>query len=583
MTSIVVYHIRDFDLIWNRFLSGFVLFLLSLSAAAEQYTVGFLAFRGEAQAREEWSATLAGLNNATPEQHFVGRYLTQEQLDQELSAGQLDFVVTNPAHFMLSQSQKLNWLASYLDPYYGQARASVAGTLWVRANSLIVEPSQLRGQSVGAVHDHAFGGYLLVAEQLRRQGVLPEELDLRFSGYPVDALAYLLRDGALTAAMLPTCLLEDMQQEGLIELANFRALMMQDDTHCARSTPLYPGWSFAAVGVTDEKLLRSISRALLALEYQQKPLWGAPIRLDDVEQLLRDWQLGPTVAPVLPLQLLRQVIIRYWPFLAALMIIALALLLHHYRVTLLLLRRTLERDKLHTLMQDKEQELAQARQRILMGEMATGLAHELNQPLSAIQAYAQAGELVSQTAQQQEAFGHIVAETERGAAIIRRFRQWATQPLPSAEPVDFASLCRELVERMQSRADALSVTLSSECHNGALLTVRPAIEQILNNLLGNALNAHGRLAATAGQIGGYIMVKANPVNGGWQLTIEDDAGGVDPSIIASLQQNLPATHYHGMGIGLLVSHRLALRLNGRLTLENTKNGTRAILFLPEES
>ena len=560
-----------------------MLLLFSLTAAAEQYTVGFLAFRGEAQAREAWSATLAALNSATPDHRFVGRYLTQQQLDQELSTGQLDFVVTHPAHFMLSQSQKLNWLASYLDPYYGQARASVAGTLWVRADSHIIEPGQLRGQPVGAVHDQAFGGYLLVAEQLRRQGVLPADLDLRFSGYPVDALVYLLRDGALTAAMLPTCLLEDMQQEGLIEMASFRALMEQEDARCVRSTPLYPGWSFAAVGVTDEKLLRTTSRALLGLEFQQRPLWGAPIRLDDVAQLLADWQLGPTAAPMLLLQLLRQVMLRYWPVWAALVIIALALLLHHYRVTLLLLRRTQERDKLHSLMQDKEQELAQARQRILMGEMATGLAHELNQPLSAIQAYAQAGELVSQTAQQQEAFGHIVAETERGAAILRRFRQWATQPLPGAEPVDLTRLCQELVMRMQPRADALSVTLSSQFSPGTLLTVRPAVEQILNNLLGNALNAHGRLVATRGQTGGYIRVQTQPENGGWQFTIEDDAGGVDPSIIVSLQQNLPATHYHGMGIGLLVSHRLALRLNGRLTLENTACGTRAILFLPEEN
>lgn len=570
-------------MIWNRFLSAIVLLLLSASVAAEHYTVGFLAFRGEAQARGEWSATLTALNSATPEHQFVGRYLTQQQLDEALNAGQLDFVVTHPAHFMLSQSQKLNWLASYLDPYYGQARASVAGTLWVRASSPIVEPGQLRGQPVGAVHEQAFGGYLLVAEQLRREGILLTDLDVRFSGYPVDALAYLLRDGALSAAMLPTCLLEDMQQEGLIELSNFRALMVQEDVHCVRSTPLYPGWSFAAVGVTDETLLRGISRALLRLEYQQRPLWGAPIRLDEVEQLLRDWQLGPVAAPVLPLQLLHQLIIRYWPFLVALVVIALALLLHHYRVTLLLLRRTQERDRLHTLIQDKEQELAQARLRILMGEMATGLAHELNQPLSAIQAYAQAGELVSHTAQQQEAFGHIVAETERGAAIIRRFRQWATQPLPSAEPVNLATVCRELVTRMQPRADALSITLSGRFSEGSLLTVRPAVEQILNNLLGNALNAHGRRAATSGRQGGYIKIQAHPEFGGWQLTIEDDAGGVDPGIIASLQQNLPATHYHGMGIGLLVSHRLALRLNGRLTLENTGSGTRASLFIPEES
>ena len=578
-------------MIWNRFVrfSGLCLMLLlpSLSVSAEQYRVGFLAFRGEAQSRAEWAPTLAALNGTVLGHRFEGRYLTQQQLDDELAAGRLDFVVTNPAHFVLRRGQGLNWLASYLDPHYGQARESVAGTLWVRADSDITEVGQLRSKSVGAVHQQAFGGYLLVAEQLRRRGILPTELDLRFTGYPVDALVYLLRDGSLSAAMLPTCLLESMVQEGLVTRTDFRALMVEDDAICVRSTPLYPGWSFAAVGATDENVLRAISRALLNLEYNGRPLWGAAIRLDEVERLLADWQLGPASDSASPLRLLHQLITRYWPFLAALALIVLAMLLHHYRVTLLLLRRTQERDKLHDLIQHKERELAQARQRILVGEMATGLAHELNQPLSAIQAYAQAGELVTEAGPQQEAFGHIVAETERGAAIIRRFRQWATQPLPVAEAFEPAELCRELVARLGPRAKAMGVTLSARTETGTLLSVRPAIEQILNNLLGNALDAHGRvdhdLETPDQQNHGIMLLTANHEPQGWRLMVEDDAGGVDPHIIEAMQQSLPASHYHGMGIGLLVSHRLALRLGGRLTLVNTGRGTRATLFLPEES
>ena len=118
-----------------RALRALPLLLLSFSVLSQPYQVGFLAVRGEIQAQMEWAPTLAQLNRQLPGHEFVGHYLNQDQLDAALAERSLDFVVTNPAHFMLSHQHPLNWLASFLDPHYGQARASVAGTLWLRADS----------------------------------------------------------------------------------------------------------------------------------------------------------------------------------------------------------------------------------------------------------------------------------------------------------------------------------------------------------------------------------------------------------------------------------------------------------------
>ncbi|ART84080.1 hypothetical protein CBP31_14505 [Oceanisphaera profunda] len=570
-----------------RLLGVYPLLLLSFSALSQPYQVGFLAVRGATHAQAQWAPTLALLNAQVPDHEFIGHYLSQEQLDAALAEQSLDFVVTNPAHFMLSHHQPLNWLASYLDPHYGQARASVAATLWVRADSELTQPEQLRGQRVGAVHKTAFGGYLLVAEQLRKRNISPQELALTFSGYPLDALAYGLRDGVVAAAILPSCLLEDMAQDGLIELANFRALMVQPDSRCVRSTPLYPGWSFASVGNLDESVLRAITQALLQFEIAGQPQWGAAVRLDEVASLLMDWQLGPEPSPIAHERLLRQFMLQHWPWLASFVALLLGHLLYHWRVTVLLRRRSKECAQLHSQVQQKEQTLSHARQRILMGEMATGLAHELNQPLSAIQAYAQAGELMQDTAQHKTAFSQIVAETERGAAIIRRFRQWATQPLPSAEPVDLNELCQELVTRLSPRAEALGVKFKAELkaqlaqstlNPAMLVTVRPAVEQVLNNLLNNALEAQVRRLSQEPAHQAWISLNVSPVQTGWLLLIEDNAGGIDEDIIRTLQHNLPASHYHGMGIGLLVSHRLVLRLQGQLIVSNTEQGTQVRLL-----
>lgn len=572
-------------MIWNRLLYRFVpllaVLLLSFSAIAQQYQVGFLAVRGEVHSQAEWAPTLALLNARLPKHEFIGHYLTQDQLDAALGQGHLDFVVTNPAHFMLSHQQPLNWLASFLDPHYGQARASVAGTLWLRADSPLTEPAQLPGVRLGAVHEKAFGGYLLVAEQLRRRGIELKPLALSFSGYPLDNLVYQLRDGELDAAILPACLLEDMAKEGLIDMADFRGLMVQVDERCVRSTPLYPGWSFASVGNLDESLLRSITQALLAFEMAGQPQWGAAVRLDEVASLLMDWQLGPEPKPLAHGHLLRQFMRQHWPWLTTFMTLLLGHLLYHWRVTVLLRRRSKECERLHSQVQQKELTLAQARQRILMGEMATGLAHELNQPLSAIQAYAQAGELLQDAVQHKTAFSQIVAETERGAAIIRRFRQWATEALPSAEPVDLAEICGEMVTRLAPKAAALAVPIKTEGLSAGpsiLVSVRPAIEQILNNLLNNALEAQARRIELSPEHQGWIKVQLAPKDEGWQILIEDNAGGIDEAIIRTLRQNMPASHYHGMGIGLLVSHRLVLRLQGQLCVTNTQQGTAVRVF-----
>lgn len=64
----------------------------------------------------------------------------------------------------------------------------------------------------------------------------------------MDALLYLLRDRALDAAIVPVCLLEEMEKEGLLKADDYRALLAKPSTQpCLTSSVLYPNWSFAAL------------------------------------------------------------------------------------------------------------------------------------------------------------------------------------------------------------------------------------------------------------------------------------------------------------------------------------------------
>lgn len=100
---------------------------------------------------------------------------------------------------------------------------------------------------MGAIAPDAFGGYLLGYKALREEGIDPDkDFTLRFTGFPADALLYLLRDGDINAAIIPVCLLENMDSEGLIKKSDYRPVISyQTNTPCLTSTPLYPNWSFA--------------------------------------------------------------------------------------------------------------------------------------------------------------------------------------------------------------------------------------------------------------------------------------------------------------------------------------------------
>uniref|UniRef100_UPI0021C98000 phosphate/phosphite/phosphonate ABC transporter substrate-binding protein n=1 Tax=Escherichia coli TaxID=562 RepID=UPI0021C98000 len=83
----------------------------------------------------------------------------------------------------------------------------------------------LIGKTVGAIDAQAFGGYLLGYKALSDAGLRPErDFHLRFTGFPGDALVYMKREKAVQAAIVPVCLLENMDQEGLINKKDFIAL-----------------------------------------------------------------------------------------------------------------------------------------------------------------------------------------------------------------------------------------------------------------------------------------------------------------------------------------------------------------------
>jgi len=197
-----------------------------------------------------------------------------------------------------------------------------------------------------------------------------------------------------------------------------------------------------------------------------------------------------------------------------------------------------------------------------MGEMAAGIAHELNQPLTAITTYARACEhfvnmAEPDLAELREAVREIGAEGRRAAGIITRLRQLVrndehVEPVPT----DINALIEEL--RVLLNADArvydtrLSFNLSPELPRISANPVQ--LQQLVLNLARNAFEALAEMPAGDRTLS---LVTIRNADGGVEIWVKDNGPGISPAIADRLFVPFTTTKNSGTGLGLAISRTIA--------------------------
>ncbi|MCS4505968.1 PhnD/SsuA/transferrin family substrate-binding protein [Arhodomonas aquaeolei] len=568
-----------------RLLLGAMLLAVTAAAAAEPLNVGVLAYRGEGRALERWTPTMDYLREALPGQRFEIRPFDLEGMTRALADGNLDFLLTQPGQYgMLAPRYRLTRLATLRPADRSSARHATGSVLLVRAGSHYRDPRALEGRPVAAVHPRAFGGFLLLRAALARRGIdAREAYDLHFLGYPVDRLLLRLQQGEVEAAIVPACLLERMDAEDLLERTDFRALMVHDtDGDCLTSTALYPAWSFAALPGTSEALNSAVARALLRMPAADGDRWGAPVSQARVERLLDELSLHP-LHPPLSEQIATWVADnRTLVVLAA--VFALLGLLHHCWLQALARRRAHQLRATHARLQSRERELAAAQRASLVGEMATELAHELNQPLAAIRNYAE-GCLVRLRRDDPAhpllpILRRIDDQAERGAAVVARTRASLRRETPPNQPVRLGPLIRHALALHEHPLRRRDVTVSVDVRPPELTACAEprALEQVLGNLVTNAVEAY----ATTG-CGGPLWIEAGAVDDAAVVRVRDAAGGFPAAHLDEPFVGFRSTRPEGLGMGLLICRRLMIAQGGTIALANRDGGAEITLRLPLET
>jgi two-component system, LuxR family, sensor kinase FixL len=203
-----------------------------------------------------------------------------------------------------------------------------------------------------------------------------------------------------------------------------------------------------------------------------------------------------------------------------------------------------------------------------VGEMASGIAHELNQPLAAIANYAQAcdrllGRPDADLEEVQGALKEIAAQAVRAGDIIRRLRGLAHQHGGRREPTEINALITELTELVRSDAQAHDVQYRLELSDGLprLEVHRTQIQHVVLNLVRNAFES---LAETSEKPREIVVRTSRTHDGEVEVSVCDSGPGVSSSVAPRLFHPFCTSKPAGTGLGLAISRTIITEHGGTL-------------------
>jgi PAS domain S-box-containing protein len=230
------------------------------------------------------------------------------------------------------------------------------------------------------------------------------------------------------------------------------------------------------------------------------------------------------------------------------------------------------------------QQLAHVSRVSSMGEMASAIAHEINQPLTAIANYASACLRLLRSGKAQagealEAMQRVAAEAERAGEIVRKMRGFVRGEEGQVALVEPGFLAAEVMRLAAAEARQSGVELRSEVDPGLpeVLADSIQIQQVLLNLVRNAVEA---VDSGDGPRREVALAVKRAADGGVHFTVSDTGPGLPPGALDKVFEPFYTTKPDGIGIGLPLSRSIADAHGGRLWASAEREGAAFHLVLP---
>jgi len=239
-----------------------------------------------------------------------------------------------------------------------------------------------------------------------------------------------------------------------------------------------------------------------------------------------------------------------------------------------------ERQAAEARLQELQTELIHISRVTAMGEMASALAHELNQPLSAIVNYLKGSTRLlarpqADSEQLRDALGRAAEQALRAGEIIRRLRDFAARGETERRVESLARIVEEAsaLALVGAKEHGVSVRFDLSPAVDQVLADRVQIQQVVLNLIRNAMDA------MAGGARRELTIGVAPGEPGMAVVSVSDTGpGVEPDVAADLFQPFITTKADGLGVGLSISRTIVEAHGGQIWVEATPGGGATFRF-----
>lgn len=221
----------------------------------------------------------------------------------------------------------------------------------------------------------------------------------------------------------------------------------------------------------------------------------------------------------------------------------------------------------------------------MIGKLSSALAHELNQPLTAIMSNAQAAQRIMtklplDVNELRSTIADIIQDDTRAGEVIRHLRGMLKNNADFFEELDLNTICTSALELTQGDLVARHISLTTRLQENPLLVKGDSVQlqQVVLNLVLNAAEA----ISEGTQRAGSITVTTGALADGYGcIAVSDNGPGVEPQHFSKLFDAFFSTKEGGMGLGLSISRSIVMRHRGQMwAANNPEKGATFYVSLP---